>query len=240
MSIERKFAEIRKFCAAHADAALAQKYARYFTEGYDPYGLDSQLMETQRDAWLEAWRAELGLEGFLRLGDRLAQTGKYEEGSFAILFAAAFKKDFTAKTLARFGKWLATGFRNWAHVDVLSGEVLSHFFTEMAVPMQALAAWRSAKSKWQRRAVPVTLISALKAGYPIGGLLRFVSPMMRDQERVVQQGLGWFLREAWKKQPAPVEKFLRQWKDRCARVIVQYATERMTPGKKARFKKSAR
>jgi hypothetical protein len=121
---------------------------------------------------------------------------------------------------------------------VLCGLVLPQFIIRAIVPLEAFSSWRSARSKWQRRAVPVTLISAVKAGRPVRPMLDFVAPMMLDQEKVVHQGLGGFLREAWKKEPAPVEGFLLRWKDDCARLIVQYATEKMTPGKKARFRRS--
>jgi len=70
----------------------------------------------------------------------------------------------------------------------------------------------------------------------IPALLRFIRPMMMDEERVVHQGLGWFLREAWKVNPKAVEPFLMEWKDRSARLIFQYATEKMTPKQKARYR----
>jgi 3-methyladenine DNA glycosylase AlkD len=61
--------------------------------------------------------------------------------------------------------------------------------------------------------------------------------MMMDPERVVHQGLGWFLREAWKKQAEPAENFLLKWKDSAARLIFQYATEKMALNEKSRFRK---
>ena len=48
--------EIRSYCAAHADAAKAGKWARYFTEGYDSWGLldkDNPFFTTQYSAWRE-------------------------------------------------------------------------------------------------------------------------------------------------------------------------------------------
>jgi 3-methyladenine DNA glycosylase AlkD len=62
--------------------------------------------------------------------------------------------------------------------------------------------------------------------------------MMLDEERVVHQGLGWFLREAWKRQPEPVERFLLEFKDCAPRLIFQYATEKMPPADKVRFRKA--
>jgi hypothetical protein len=54
---------------------------------------------------------------------------------------------------------------------------------------------------------------------------------------VVHQGLGWFLREAWKLYPQPVENYLAVWKDSAPRLIFQYATEKMTPEQKACFRR---
>jgi len=71
-------------------------------------------------------------------------------------------------------------------------------------------------------------------------LLNFIRPLMLDEERVVHQGLGWFLREAWKKKAEPVEAFLLEWKDSVPRLIFQYATEKMTPENKARFRRKGK
>jgi len=238
MKLKKILTEIRNFCRENADPALVRKYARYFVEGYDAYGVDRELMEKQRELWLQEHKKELGFEGFLELGDLLVENGKYEEASFAIWFAAAFKDDYTPETLKRLGQWLDNSFRNWAHTDVFSGEVLSSFIVREIVPLKALSQWRNANSKWKRRAVPVTLIKGLQTELPVPRLLEFISPMMQDSERVVQQGLGWFLREAWKKSPASVEPFLLKWKDSCGRLIVQYATEKMSAEKKGLFKRS--
>jgi 3-methyladenine DNA glycosylase AlkD len=61
---------------------------------------------------------------------------------------------------------------------------------------------------------------------------------MTDPEREVHQGTGWFLREAWKLQPAPTEIFLLKWKETAPRLIFQYATEKMTAEAKLRYRRS--
>ena len=71
-------------------------------------------------------------------------------------------------------------------------------------------------------------------------LLGFVNALMMDKERFVHQGLGWFLREAWKIHPQPVEEFLLKWKDSAPRKIFQYATEKMSKEQKVRFRAARR
>jgi 3-methyladenine DNA glycosylase AlkD len=106
------------------------------------------------------------------------------------------------------------------------------------VPLEAFGQWRESPHKFQRRAVPVSMLPLLKKEKDFGPLLDFLRPLMMDGEKVVRQGLGWFLREAWKKQPVPVEAFLLEWKDTAPRLIFQYATEKMTPENKARFRRA--
>jgi 3-methyladenine DNA glycosylase AlkD len=238
MSINKLLTEIRAFCKKNADERIVKKYSKFFIEDYDPYGVDPKLMVPQRELWLNKYKDELGFEGLLKLSDLLVKSGKYEEAFTAIFFAKSFSDQFSPKTLERFGKWLESDIKNWVHTDGLSGDVLSEFFMKNIVSFDALSEWRKSKSRWKRRAVPVTMIKILKTEMPIKSLLDFIEPLMLDEEKVVHQGLGWFLRETWKLYPKPTEKFLLEWKDRCARLTIQYATEKMSAKKKLRFRKS--
>ena len=232
--------EIRSYCRAHEDPKQASRYQRYFTEGYDSWGLmggKDPLWLRQQEEWLSKYR-ELGLAGFLRAGEILFSGGKYEEGALAIRFVKSFLGEFSDASLPRLASWYKAGIANWAHTDVLCGELLAPLIQQGKIKLESLASWRTSEYKYQRRSVPVAMLGLLKAGKSLAPQLRFLRPMMLDPERVVQQGLGWYLREAWKKQPEAVEKFLLAWKDSAPRLIFQYATEKMTAAGRARFRRS--
>jgi 3-methyladenine DNA glycosylase AlkD len=236
--IEERFLEVRRYCEQNANPEIEKKYSRYFTEGYDAYGLDQKTFESQRDKWLELWGKDFTLDDFVLLGDKLIATGKYEEASFAVGFIYSLTDKFTAEMFEKLGSWLENGIVNWAHTDVLSGKALSYFITNKIVEIESLKKWNDSASKWKRRAVPVTLIDVLKMDVPLGRLFRTIEPLMLDSEKFVQKGLGWFLREAWKMYPEETEDFLFKWKDTCGRIIIQYATEKMEKGNKNRFKRA--
>lgn len=236
--LDEKFNQIRLFCEIHANPAIVQKYSRYFTEGYDAYGVDQESYERQRDQWIEEWKDEMSLEDYLQLGDKLITTGKYEEASFAIGFVASRKKEYKSEHFDRIGGWLDSAIVNWAHTDILSGRILSVFLVKQLVQLDVFNNWIKSDSKWKRRAVPVTLIDVLKADFPLDHMLSIIDPIMEDPEKFVQKGLGWFLREAWKKYPEPVEAFLMKCKDTCGRTIIQYATEKMDKEYRLKFRKS--
>lgn len=229
-------AEVRGFLVQHADPAEAGRYSRYFREGYDAYGIERHVWEGQLAQWATDYSAELGLDGCLLLGDLLVSSGKYEEGMLTIRLAARSREQITSAALDGLGGWLER-LPTWAHCDVLCGEVLGPCLADGSVALADFAGWRPAPGKFRRRAVPVAMLSLLKKPGELAVLLAFIQPMMLDGERVVHQGLGWFLREAWKRTPAPVEAFLLEWKDTSARLIFQYATEKMDAQGKERFRR---
>jgi len=230
------FSEIQNYCKANANEAIVKKYSRYFKEGYDAYGLSIELLQKKVDDITKVQGVDF--DTIIKTSHILIPTGKYEETSFAILLFKEFKKQFTPKTFTEVEKWFSEGINNWAHTDVICGELISIFLEKKIISYTVMSGWRESKNKYQRRAVPVALIKMLKYTNDYQPFFNFIEPMMMDEEREVHQGLGWFLREAWKKSPESTEMFLMQWKDTAPRLIFQYATEKMKPEQKQHFKRS--
>lgn len=231
--------EIRQFCEAHADESLVKKYARFFTEGWDAYGLSAEMLLEQKETINRKYEGQLSLDDYIQLGDLLIQSGKYEEASFAIRLLDPFPDEFKKSHFQKIGHWLDHGISNWAHTDVLCGEILSKFMKRGIASLNDISEWRESSCKWKRRAVLVTAIDTAKnakTDTEMKPLLEFIEPMMQDEDRFVHQGLGWFLREAWKNRPKPVEAFLMKHKDTAPRKIYQYATEKMSKEQKERFR----
>jgi 3-methyladenine DNA glycosylase AlkD len=229
--------EIIQFCQLNADEALVKKYSRYFKEGgYDAYGVTYQLMQDKVKEILS--RPEVDLDFVLQLSRLLIPGAKYEEPSFALMMVKALKKDYTEAAFKEIGHWFDIGIRNWAHTDAMCSEILSEFLLKKIVDYKEIGKWKLGANKFKRRAVPVALIKLVKETKKVEEYIDFIEPLMMDKEREVHQGVGWFLREAWKIEPAPVEAFLLKYKDTAPRLIFQYATEKMSAEGKARFRKS--
>ncbi len=56
--IDQKINEITDFFVQNADEIIVAKYAKYFKEGYDGYGIDDKVFKAQRDIWFENWKDE--------------------------------------------------------------------------------------------------------------------------------------------------------------------------------------
>ena len=229
------YEDIRKYCKANADEAVVKKYSRFFKEGYDAYGLTREKLEQKVDSILSDKKVNLRL--VLSTSRHLVKSGKYEETSFAISLLKEFSEHFTAGTFKEICKWFEIGIINWGHTDAICGMIIYEFFERNIITINALEDWRTAKNKFQRRAVPVAMIEILKETKDFQLLFNFIEPLMLDEARVVRQGLGWFLRECWKIRRKETETFLLKWKNEAPRLIYQYATEKMTAKEKKRFKK---
>lgn len=231
--------EILSFCQAHSDEKFVRKYAIYFREGtseYDAYGVDPQL--TVGKVKELSGRKEITIDLLLEAAPELLKSGKQEEAMFLLLLVEKNLKQLEAHHYANISKWFEVGIINWAQCDMLCAKILPWFFLKKMVPLSNLAEWQKSPFRFQRRAIAVPLIKLLKSTDDYSQFFELITPLMMDTERVVHQGLGWFLRESWKKQPAQTEEFLMGWKDQSARLIFQYATEKMTKEQRLRFRKS--
>jgi len=237
---EEKIKDIREFCELNSDPKIIVKYSKYFKEGFDGFGIDSKILKSQIESWIKEWENEMTLQNYLDLSDELIKNGKFEEKDLAIHFVKSKKAKYTEETFNRIGKWFELGISNWASTDVLCMLVLPHFFIEHIIGFDKLKEWSNSQSEWQRRAVPVLFVelSKLKIDYKNDEALSVIEPLMEDESEYVQKGLGTLLRELWKKQPKETEKFLYEWKDKCGRLIIRYATEKMDKEYRKKFRKS--
>ena len=236
--IDIKLKEIRDFCESNSNPEIIKKYSRYFREGFDGYGIEKKLFEKQRDKWIEEWKSDMTLDKYLELGNKLMQSGRYEEKSYAIGFVQSQRNNYTQKTFDRIGKWFDYGISNWATTDVLCMLVLSNFLVDKVISFDQLKVWTNSDSEWKRRAVPVTLVELLRKELKPDDAITLIEPLMLDDSEYVQKGIGTLLRGLWKNYPTEIEDFLIKWKDKCGRLIIQYSTEKMDKEYRKKFRKN--
>jgi 3-methyladenine DNA glycosylase AlkD len=223
------------YLSGRADPEIVAKYSRYFKEGYDAWGC-TEADTKEVVSRIEKQYPDLTLPRIMELGNLLFQHGKYEMASVAVVLLTHREKEFDQDTFAALQGWFDHGVGDWGHSDYLCSKVTPPFILNSVINYRDLKDWITSPSRWTRRAVPVTLLCLRKTEQP-EALLKFIEPLMLDQERVVHQGTGWFLRELWKIHPKPVEELLYKYRNTAARLIIQYATEKMSKEQKERFRK---
>jgi len=227
---------IIRFCEENGSEEQLIKSQRIFKHAFHGYGIKAPVLHAQVKEWSK--NAEINIDVILETLESAMKRGMYEEIASALLMLFARKKHFTADTFAKLDALLDEGIDNWAHADILGMWILPVFLTKNIVPISAFEPWLQASNSYKRRCVPVTLIKLVKTSKKAEPFIYFPEILMQDKVREVHQGMGWFLREAWKLDPISVETFLQKWKHTAPRLIFQYACEKMTVTHKKKFKKN--
>lgn len=237
MKPEFLYESLLSYCQTHANPELVKKYSRYFKEGvYDAWGLSQSLMDAKKEELKKS--GEITVDLVFETAPLLMKSGKYEETSFAVLLITIVKDELKKSDFGRLESWFKIGITNWAHADHFGMFFLPEIMKQGLVEKNDFTGWIISPYKFQRRCVPVTFIKLLKTGISFQELFTFLEPLMTDPDREVHQGMGWFLREAWKVKPEETEAFLLKWKDIAPRLIFQYACEKMTKEHKVLFRKA--
>ena len=235
MKAKELYENIKDFCIKNADEEIVATYSRYFKDGFDGYGLQKDLIPNKvKELRAESWCT---IDLVYDLSRLLVPEEKFELPSFAMSLLNEFSKEFDSKTFQEIESWFLIGINNWAHTDGIVQLFFPTLWKKEIIKLNDLSSWRNAENKFQRRCVPVAMIKLLKHNTDYKMMFEFIDPMMMDAEREVHQGLGWFLRECWKKDRKLTEKFLMKWKNDCARLIIQYATEKMSKEERLAFRK---
>jgi 3-methyladenine DNA glycosylase AlkD len=237
--IEKTEREMRRFLKTNADTAIVTKYAKYFKEGYDPYGVEGEKLIRKIDEWFDTCQEKLDRRQLLTLCEHLLGSGKFEEISIAIHFMARLRDKYSKSLFGTVGRWFERYIINWAHCDGACSIIVYPFLADKVVEFKDLLAWTESQHRWKRRGAAVTWVQDFyKDGTAnVPRALRIARKLILDPEKVVQQGTGWLLREAWKKSPKKVEDFLFKWKDQAPRLIIQYATEKIDKEERKKFRR---
>ena len=99
---------------------------------------------------------------------------------------------------------------------------------------------RNGKTIWERRIGIVSTMTFVRAGqlddtYSIAGI--FLEPSGYSLHDLLQKAVGWLLREAGKRDPARLEKWLDQNAHGMPRVMLRYAIEKFSPEMRLHFLK---
>ena len=226
---------ITDYCSSNANAANVEKYSRYFKDGYNAWGLSQTLMNDMTKQLLKT--PDINISIVLEAMPLLMKSGKYEEASFGLLLINGMKKQYTPALLNHIAGFFHMGITNWAHADTLAMWILPNIIAGGHATEEDFIAWLSSPYSFQRRCVPVTYIKSLKKVQTPSHLFQMIEPLMTDSVREVQQGTGWFLREAWKLFPTQTEEFLTKHKNTAPRLIFQYACEKMDKEYRTKFRK---
>lgn len=123
---------------------------------------------------------------------------------------------------------------NWDLVDCSAHYILGRAISEGVKNIKVLDKLAKSSILWERRIAIISTMYFISQNN-ITESIRIAKVLLSDKEDLIHKAVGWTLREAWKKQPQEVEKFLQNNYGQLPRTTLRYAIERMEESKRKMF-----
>ena len=209
---------------------------RYFRgdHGLKFYNVGTKPMRAFARAIHAANRDRWTIDEAMALADQLIQDPYLEAKSVGIELVARYKRDFSPKLLPRWKRWLAGNHSaNWATTDAICGLLIGPLLVRHPELVDQMRAWSTDRNMWVRRASIVALIKPIATRTAKPDVAYDVARRLhRDEEDLIQKGVGWTLREAGKVDPRQLEAYLRRNGTFIPRTTLRYAIERFPEAKR--------
>ena len=171
---------------------------------------------------------ERGTDFLLRVADKLFQGRVLEEKILAVLLLEKLVDHFGDSEFQLFQSWLDR-VSSWADHDALVHYLISPLIAAKASRAQAVFVWAKSRGRWHRRAACVGLIRGARRKMFLPQVKRLTKILLRDEDDMVQKGLGWLLRETAKYDARNAIPYLQQIRDHAPRLVLRTACETLTP-----------
>jgi len=169
----------------------------------------------------------------VEVADRLF-TGKIlEEKVFAVLLLEKSVARFGEREFKLFESWLDR-VTSWADHDGLVHYLIGPLVAAEPRRTARALAWTKSRNRWRRRAAAVSLIRGARQRTFFPQIARVSDALLRDQDDMVQKGLGWLLREAAKADRKKTVPYLLRIRDRAPRLVLRTACETLPVAMRAR------
>jgi 3-methyladenine DNA glycosylase AlkD len=186
------------------------------------------------------WSKSLTAEPAIQLMDivaALAAVGSWPERQVAFELLESHAGAFARLNPARV-EALADGLADWASVDLFGVTVAGPAWRYELLSDATIHRWTKSPDRWRRR---LALVATVRLNTPARGktgdakrTLAVCRLLISDRDDMVVKAMSWALRELAKRDPAPVERFLRDEGDNLAARVRREVTNKLVTGLKNR------
>lgn len=167
---------------------------------------------------------EMGMDFLLKVADELFSGRVLEEKVFAVFLLEKHAAQLGDKEFRRFASWIDR-VSSWADHDGLAHYLLAPMISAVPRRCTEVFRWAQSPNRWRRRAACVALIRGAREKKFFGEIVRLSNRLLRDDDDMVQKGLGWLLRETAKADPKRTLPYLMKIRNKAPRLVLRTACE---------------
>jgi len=129
--------------------------------------------------------------------------------------------------LKTFKGWIERYINNWAKCDGLCNHTIGDLIQRCPQVLSEIKSWASSENRWLKRASAVSLIVPAKKGNFLEAALGICDLLLVDEDKMVQKGYGWLLKEESRRHQREVFDYVIRNKSVMPRIALRYAVELM-------------
>ncbi|BAV07967.1 3-methyladenine DNA glycosylase AlkD [Filimonas lacunae] len=223
----------RKELQQLADAKTLASAQKFFKEPILAYGVKTpDARAIAKSLWKECKQeTKATIFGYC---EQLWQSGYVEESVIACEWSYSLRKQFEAKDMKVFEKWIQQYVNNWSSCDNFCNNTVGALLTQYPEHLSLLTKWATSSNRWMRRAAAVSLILPARNGLFLTEAIDIATQQLHDTDDLVQKGYGWLLKVASKHHEKAIFRFIMTHKQEMPRTALRYAIELMPAELKAK------
>ncbi len=211
--------KLKKELKRLSNKEFAGQIKKYIKSPYEFYGIHVPEIRTLAKRLYE----EHSLKEFYSVFNKLWKSGYHEEMSLALYSLQLYEEDFDMSTW-KFLKPKLKDIQSWDQIDAISTFIIGKILLKHPRLEKELLKLSKNKNFWMKRIAIVSTLPRIKKG-DIELTMKLAEKYIDEKEPYMQKATGWMLREAGKKKPEVVKKFVLKHIHMPA-ICFSYATER--------------
>lgn len=225
--------EIRSVLKRDGSAEHAAGVQWFFKEEVKSHGWYAADLRRLARTYKRSILKESGLAFLVRVADRLFRGRVLEEKVVAVLLLEKSTSSFGDDHFALFESWLDR-ISSWADHDALVHYLIAPMIAAKPSRAREVFRWAKSKDRWHRRAACVALIQGTRQKQFFREITRLSGVLLRDEDDMVQKGLGWLLRETAKADRKATLPYLLKIREHAPRLVLRTACETLPATDKQR------
>jgi 3-methyladenine DNA glycosylase AlkD len=217
-------AEIRRVLKDGGSAEHAAGVQWFFKDEIKSHGWYTAALRKAAIQCRRSITREHGMDFVVRVADKLFSGQILEEKVFAVFLLENQTKNLGEDEFQLLASWLDR-VSSWADHDALVHDLLAPMMIADPARCREVFQWAKSRNRWRRRAACVALIRGTRARQFFTEIVRLSNQLLKDDDDMVQKGLGWLLRETVKADPKSTVPYLMKIRRNAPRLVLRTACE---------------
>ncbi len=158
--------------------------------------------------------------------EALLSKNVYELMTVALQWSFACRAQARPPHIEVYEHWLREYIDERAYCDDLCIHTIGTLILTFPETIHAAKSWARERSWVMRRAAAVSLVPAARKGQYMDHILDIAELLQKEEDRLVQKGIGWLLRTARKTHGDEISSFLEDYRRTMSPAIIREASTR--------------